>query len=94
MNEAAKFVEMATSEMQLYEASYPKLIRKLELDARAAIEDLNMVVERTRMQFYYAQVREIIERHYSIGKLQEMHQIFGGYVNTTFGIYTEKNGEK
>lgn len=94
MDDLSKYVEMATSEMKRYEPNSPKLVRKLELDAEAAIEVLQQVVESTRMQYYYSQVREIVEEHYDIGELLEMHQIFGGYVNTTFGIYTEKDGEK
>lgn len=88
------YVEMAIEEMRHYEPNNPKLIRKQELNAEAAVEELQKVTESTRMQYYHAQVSEIIEEYYDIGKLLDVYQIFGGYVNTTFGIYTEKDGEK
>lgn len=94
MVENGKYVEMAIEEMTYYEPSTPERIRRMELDAEAAVEDLQKVVESTRMQFYYAQVREIVEEHYDIGKLLDMYQIYGGYVNITFGLYTEKDGQK
>ncbi|MDR2862102.1 MAG: phosphotransferase [Syntrophobacterales bacterium] len=31
---------------------------------------------------------------YDLGEVKEVYQIFGGYVNTSFGVYTEKDGKK
>ena len=33
-------------------------------------------------------------KFYDLGEVKEVHQIFGGYVNTSFGVYTEKDGKK
>ncbi len=94
MVESGRYVEMAVEEMTHYEPSTPKRIRKLELGAEASIEELQEIIESTRMQFYYALVREIVEERYDIGKLLDIYQIYGGYVNITFGLYTEKDGQK
>ncbi|AFQ43594.1 phosphotransferase [Desulfosporosinus meridiei] len=33
-------------------------------------------------------------RDYDLGKVTEVYEIFGGYVNRSFGIYTEKDGKR
>ena len=33
-------------------------------------------------------------KFYDLGEVTDVFQIFGGYVNTSFGIYTEKDGKK
>ncbi|HBV85427.1 MAG TPA: homoserine kinase [Desulfosporosinus sp.] len=33
-------------------------------------------------------------RNYDLGAVTEVYEIFGGYVNRSFGIFTEKDGEK
>jgi homoserine kinase type II len=40
------------------------------------------------------QIIELIEENYDLGKVVEVYEIFGGYVNRSFGIYVEKNGER
>jgi homoserine kinase type II len=32
--------------------------------------------------------------YYDLGKVTDVYQIFGGYVNTSFGVYTEKDGKQ
>ncbi|WP_089612349.1 phosphotransferase [Dehalobacterium formicoaceticum] len=31
---------------------------------------------------------------YDLGKVKDVYQIFGGYVNTSFGVFTEKDGKE
>lgn len=33
-------------------------------------------------------------KFYDLGEVKEVYQIFGGYVNTSFGVYTEKDGKQ
>ncbi|MGI6686143.1 MAG: phosphotransferase [Bacillota bacterium] len=33
-------------------------------------------------------------KFYDLGEVKEVYQIFGGYVNTSFGVYAEKDGKK
>jgi len=40
------------------------------------------------------QLVELIDENYDLGKVVEVYEIFGGYVNRSFGIYVEKNGKQ
>lgn len=40
----------------------------------------------------YEQIIEIVENLYDIGKVTEVYEIFGGYINRNFGIVVQKNG--
>lgn len=40
------------------------------------------------------QIIDIVHNHYDIGKVLDIYQIFGGYVNKSYGIYTEKDGQQ
>jgi homoserine kinase type II len=91
---AGEYVEMATHEMKRYTPSSPPMLRRLELNAEAAVDALVTVTEVAREQYYYALIKDIVENQYDIGNLLEVYQIFGGYVNVTFGIYVEKDGQK
>ncbi|MCL2825810.1 MAG: phosphotransferase [Eggerthellaceae bacterium] len=88
------YVEMATEDMKRYTPSSPLMLRRLGLDAGAAAATLASLAEMSREQYYFELIKEIVEKSYDIGRLLEVYQIFGGYVNTTFGIYTEKDGQK
>jgi len=89
-----EYVEMATEEMKHYLPSTPQQLRQLELDAEESADMLLGTAANAREQYYYALIREIVEQRYDIGKLIDVYQIFGGYVNITFGIYTIKDGQK
>lgn len=41
----------------------------------------------------YSQIVSVFT-HYDLGTVTEVYQIFGGYVNKSFGVYTEKEGRK
>lgn len=91
---ADNYVEMATDEMKRYASASSAGLRQLELDAEASAARLAEVAGQAREQYYYALIRDMVEEHYDIGRLLDVYQIFGGYVNVTFGIYTEKDGER
>lgn len=40
------------------------------------------------------QIVEVVESNYDLGKVLDVYEIFGGYVNRSFGIYTEKDGQR
>lgn len=40
------------------------------------------------------QIHDIVKNHYDIGTIEDAFEIFGGYVNKSFGIYTHKDGER
>lgn len=39
-----------------------------------------------------SQIVDVIEKNYDLGRVVEVYEIFGGYTNRSFGIYTEKDG--
>ncbi|MDW7674986.1 MAG: phosphotransferase [Bacillota bacterium] len=43
---------------------------------------------------YRSQIADIVNSYYDIGTVSEVYQIFGGYVNKSFGVYTVKDGKK
>jgi len=86
--------EMAVEEMLQYAPPSPALLGKLGSGVRTTVAQLSDIAETSRQQYYFSLIKEIISEEYSIGSLLELHQIFGGYVNTTFGVYVEKEGRK
>ncbi|MCP4117919.1 MAG: phosphotransferase [Desulfobacteraceae bacterium] len=54
-------------------------------------KELKETLEKT---FLREQIIEIVEGSYDIGRVLEAYEIFGGYVNRSFGIVTEKDGKK
>lgn len=41
-----------------------------------------------------SQISDIVYTYYDLGEILEVYQIFGGYVNTSYGIYVEKEGQR
>jgi len=85
---------MATDEMKRYTPSSPQNLRELELDVDTITATTAHMAAVAREHYYYALIKDMVEERYDIGTLLEVYQIFGGYVNITFGIYTEKDGVK
>lgn len=89
-----KDYEMNTSIME----EYRKLGANKALDMfydlagmEAKICDMKLAAEKS---YLYFQIKEVIEEHYDIGTVTEIFEIFGGYVNRSFGVYTEKDGQR
>lgn len=40
------------------------------------------------------QIVDVIDHFYDLGRVTDVYEIFGGYVNRSFGIYTEKDGKQ
>ena len=57
--------------------------RKVTEEAYAAIES----------QVLYNQIHQLFDEHYKLGKVVEIHGVFGGYTNRSFGVILEKDGE-
>ena len=88
------FVEMHVDEMKEFVPSTPRQLREVQFEATEAAMKANRICEVTREQFYFALIKEIVEKHYDVGTVESVYQIFGGYINMTFGIYTMKDGER
>ncbi|SDE65189.1 phosphotransferase [Sporomusa acidovorans] len=50
------------------------------------------IYDSMEMALLRTQITEAIEKSYDIGEVTEVYEIFGGYVNRSFGIYTLKDG--
>ncbi len=87
------YCEMETSRMKRYDAFQPQILLDLHHEVMGVAAKAESLAEVAKEHFLYTQVKAIIEHHYDLGKVKEVYQIFGGYINTTFGVYTEKNGE-
>lgn len=59
-------------------------------EAKKNNEELNAAIDKA---FVWSIISEVSSQ-YDIGNVTEVYEIFGGYVNRSFGIYTDKNGEK
>lgn len=57
--------------------------------ARAAME----VQDTLENSFLREQIVEVIEGFYDIGKVKDAFEVFGGYINRSFRVIVEKNGE-
>lgn len=73
-----------TSSEQLY-LMYTQL-KEIRVGVTSLQEELDKIFLRNR-------VVEVVEREYDFGKVNEVLEIFGGYVNRSFGIRVEKNGK-
>lgn len=83
---------MDTSKMQHFEALstnkiFDLLVQSEEIQKDA--EDLHTTLDQA---FVRNLIAEIVG-NYDLGVVKEVYEIFGGYVNRSFGIYTEKDGQ-
>lgn len=89
-----KFVTMHTEQMMNYRKTSAEELGLLHVQAQKQVQEAEKVRQLSKEHYYFALIREIIDSYYDIGVLSEVYQIFGGYINTTFGIYTVKDGER
>lgn len=85
---------MDTNRMQHFEKL--SLGKTVELFAQSRI--LKSIAENIYASMEIAMLRtqiiELIEENYDLGKVVEVYEIFGGYINRSFGIYVEKGGRR
>lgn len=60
-------------------------------DMRRTATDMERSLERG---FLYQQIRNVVENNYDIGRVTDVYEMFGGYINRSFAFCTEKNGEE
>lgn len=89
-----KFVDMHTAQMRNYRNTSSDELGLLHVQARKQADDAEKILQLSKEHYYFSVIREIVGTYYDIGELHEVYQIFGGYINTTFGIYTMKGGER
>lgn len=89
-----EFVTMNTGPMRQYQNSSAEELGKLYVQAVEHEKSAGELKTTVKDFYYFSLIRDVLSEHYDIGELHEVYQIFGGYVNTTFGIYTMKDGER
>ena len=89
-----KFVTMHTEQMQNYRSASSKELGLLYVQSQEQTKQAEAIQQTAKEHFYFSLIRDILDRYYDVGSLEEVWQIFGGYINTTFGIYTRKDGER
>ena len=87
-----KFVTMHTEQMQNYRSASSKELGLLYVQSQEQTKQAEAIQQTAKEHFYFSLIRDILDRYYDVGSLEEVWQIFGGYINTTFGIYTRKDG--
>lgn len=83
---------MDTSKMQ----HFPKFNADELFNLLAVAEKNKTTSEELYAAIDQAAVRELITEtmsQYDLGTVTEVYEIFGGYVNRSFGVYTDKTGE-
>jgi len=62
--------------------------------SRAISEVMQEVVQKLEDSFLHKQLQEVIEDHYDLGVVKEVWEVFGGYVNRSFGVLAEKDDKE
>jgi homoserine kinase type II len=70
------------------EAVFNKLIQTKNLCKIAA--DAEKFLEHG---YLYEQIRNVVEKNYDIGRVTDIYEMFGGYINRSFALCTEKDGK-
>jgi homoserine kinase type II len=83
---------MDTSAMLHLEELNPS--RSLLENSEKIKEIVTTLHESIDLAFLRNKIKEIVETYYDLGEVVEVYEIFGGYINRSFGIYVEKNGER
>ncbi len=89
-----QFPDLHTEQMMNYRNTSSGELGALHVEAEQQAVQAEHMRQTAKEHYYYALIRDIVDEYYDIGSLSEVYQIFGGYINTTFGIYTVKNGER
>lgn len=86
--------KLKTEEMKQFNPLTPDTTLESVFSLRKAEEQIHNIRKMAEESFIYEQIREIIETDYDIGNIEEIYEIFGGYVNKSYGIYVNKDGER
>ncbi len=85
---------MDTSKMLHLEELTTKRALDLFLKSEQLRNFANELYETMEIAFVRNQILEVVHNYYDIGEIQDVYEIFGGYVNKSFGIYAVKDGKK
>jgi homoserine kinase type II len=68
-------------------------------ECREYLNKMRKVVDETyaavESQVLHNQISELFDQHYKhLGQIVEIHEVFGGYTNRSFGVVLEKDGQR
>ncbi len=86
--------KMDTSKMQHFKNPDSPFANKQLIDAAKLLKRARSVYETTDTTFLRTQIKEVVEQNYDLGEVKEVYEIFGGYVNRSFGVICEKDGKR
>lgn len=86
--------KMDTSKMLQFKNPDAAFTNKQFIDAAKLLKRAKKVFEKSDMTFIRTQIKEVVEEHYDLGQVLEVYEIFGGYVNRSFGVICEKDGKR
>ncbi|MDR2726307.1 MAG: phosphotransferase [Candidatus Adiutrix sp.] len=84
--------KMDTSNMLLFKPHTAAAANAQYIDAAQLLKKAKAVYDASDMTFIRAQIKEVVEEYYDLGRVLEIYEIFGGYVNRSFGVVCEKDG--
>ena len=85
------FYEMHTEEMQKYRYLDSANTLICSMNWMKLLKKLPKPKPSQKKSFLYSQIKEIVENCYDIGKIEEIYEIFGGYVNHQFrSLYSKR----
>ncbi len=70
-----------------------KLTRRMIYKSIQLQNEVLALQETIYQGFLYNQILTVVEKFYEIGKVVEIREFFNGYINRSFGVTVEKDGE-
>lgn len=84
--------KMDTTPMLHFKNPDAAFCNKQFIDAAKLLKSAKSVYETADISFVRTQIKEVVESNYDLGEVKEVYEIFGGYVNRSFGVICEKDG--
>ena len=88
------FVTMNTGQMEHYPRASSDSLGDIYVKMLGQVKASEEICERAKKLYYFMLIKKVVENNYNIGQVSEVFQIFSGYINATFGMYTIKDGER
>ena len=70
-----------------------KAVERIVMRLSQAETDIRLSAGELTDTIVYTQITHIVENVYRLGRVQGIYEVFGGYVNRSFGIIVENNGQ-
>ncbi|MDR3205439.1 MAG: phosphotransferase [Deltaproteobacteria bacterium] len=85
--------KMDTTKMLHFKPADAQASNEAYIDSAQLFKLAKGVYETSDGVFIRAQIKEVVEKNYDLGEVTEVYEIFGGYVNRSFGVICVKDGK-